>query len=87
MKIYPFGERLRDLRRKRELTQEQLAVALGVTRGQIGHLETGTRGISVPDAVKLAKALGVTLDELIPVDEHGDFVEPQDMAAASQIPA
>lgn len=77
MNDYPFGERLRQLRKERDLTQDDLAALIGVTRGQIGHLETGTRGLSAADATKLARALNVSLAELIPVDENGLFVEPQ----------
>lgn len=83
MKDYPFGERLRQLRKERDLTQDDLAALIGVTRGAIGHFETGTRGISVADAAKLAKALGVTLEELIPIGEDGLFVEPTELAIAS----
>lgn len=79
MRYYPFGDRLRELRRSKDFTQDDLAALLGVTRGQIGHWETGTRGLSVADATRLARALNVSLTELIPVDERGLFVEPQDV--------
>lgn len=79
MRNYPFGERLRELRQRSGFSRKELGTHLGVTEGQIGHLETGTRGISVADAAKLAKALGVTLEELVPLDEQGLFVEPQEV--------
>lgn len=76
MQIYPFGDRLRGLREGRGLKRSELADMLGVSEQKIGHLETGARGVSIPDAVRLAKIFGVTLDELVPVDDNGEFVMP-----------
>jgi len=37
-----------------------------IGRGTISHIETGLRGVSDLEMVLLAKALRVTLDELVP---------------------
>ena len=76
MNSYPFGERLRSLREARSLSQRELGELIGLNAGAISHYEVGRRGVSISHAAKLAKALGVTLGELVPVDEHGNFVEP-----------
>jgi transcriptional regulator with XRE-family HTH domain len=54
------------LRKKRGLTQAELAKAAGVTQGYISQLEAGTTkepGATV--AVRLAEALGVPVTELL----------------------
>jgi transcriptional regulator with XRE-family HTH domain len=75
--FYPFGTRLKELRTMRGLDRAQLADLVGVTPAAISHYENGLRGVSVPQAARLAKALGVTLNELVPLDKQGNFVEPQ----------
>ena len=40
----PFGEKMRDWRRIKGLTQQQQAKILGVSKAYISALETGTRG-------------------------------------------
>ncbi|OGT90236.1 MAG: hypothetical protein A2286_04865 [Gammaproteobacteria bacterium RIFOXYA12_FULL_61_12] len=52
-------------RNHRGLTQEQLAVAAGVTKQFIWQLENGASKCSVDTLVKLAGALRVDLDDLV----------------------
>ena len=57
------GERIKNLRKSRGMTQQQLADALGVERSSIGKYETG----SLPSAegmLKLAEYFGVSVDYL-----------------------
>ena len=61
-----FGRRLRERREKRDWTQEKLAEKSGVSAAMISHFETGTRGTASADnLVKLASALGVSIDYLL----------------------
>ncbi len=57
-------------RAKKDLTQEQLAHLVGVTRKTINTVEKGKYIPSAYLALKMAKALGVTVEELffIPAD-------------------
>ncbi len=69
-----LGVRIRLARRRAKLTQEQLAEKAGISTSFMGHVERGSRILSLETLVMLAKALGVTLDELVigkdmPVDE------------------
>lgn len=59
-----FGERLRELRTERGLTQEQLAEAAGVDRNYIGQIERGERNVALVNIVRIANALEVKPDEL-----------------------
>ena len=54
-----FGERLRELRTERGLTQEQLAEAAGVDRNYIGQIERGERNVALVNIVTIARALRV----------------------------
>ena len=57
--------RLRQLRKVKELTQEDLARKAGVTLGYIARLETGRHDPKLSTLRKLAKALGVSVAELL----------------------
>ena len=59
------GKRLRVLRLKRGLTQQELAELLGTTQSNVSGLERGTRSLTVHQVVKLAEALRTTTDELL----------------------
>lgn len=60
-----LGERIKELREQRDLSQEQLADLVGVSQSKISHCEKGVRGISFPLAIKIADALGVTTNDLV----------------------
>jgi len=62
-----FGERLAALRQARGLTQVQLADKIGSTQRAISRYETIADRAPAPVLAKLAKALGVTTDELLGV--------------------
>jgi putative transcriptional regulator len=61
-------------RAMRDLTQAELAARAGVTRRSVNAIETGRMVPSVLLGLKLARALGVTIDELFRLD--GDTAEP-----------
>jgi putative transcriptional regulator len=48
----------------KEMTQEQLAETIGVTRQTIGLIEAGKYNPSLSLCVAICKALGKTLDEI-----------------------
>lgn len=52
----PPAVRLRGLRTKEGLTQQELADALGISQGRLSELESGTRPISVAMAKRIGKA-------------------------------
>lgn len=59
-----FGGRLRDIRRKRGLSQEELAELAGVDRTYVGGVERGERNLSVLNVKKLSDALGINVKDL-----------------------
>lgn len=52
----PFGERLRELRRQRSVSQKDMAAAIGVSPAYLSALEHGRRGR--PTWVTLQKIIG-----------------------------
>lgn len=52
----PFGERIRDLRRKKGVSQKEMAAALGVSAAYLSALEHGRRG--VPTWALIQKIIG-----------------------------
>ena len=59
-----FGKRIKELRKNKKLTQEQLGELVGIDFKQIGNIETGTYFTTMPTLEKIAKALDVEIFEL-----------------------
>lgn len=59
-----FGKQVRNLRREHDWSQEDLADNSGVHRTYIGAIERGEQNVSIDNIIKLAKALGVSLEQL-----------------------
>ncbi|MGH2362050.1 MAG: helix-turn-helix domain-containing protein [bacterium] len=60
-----FGLRLRELRLRRKLSQEELADAARLDRTYVSSCERGKRNISVVNIYRLAGALRIRPDELL----------------------
>lgn len=58
------GNKLRELRKARGLSQEEVARAVGTTRQTITSIEVGKYTASLPLALRLAQYFGVTVEEL-----------------------
>ncbi len=59
-----FGQRIQELRKDRNMTQEDLAGEVGVDRSYMGFLERGEKNATLDKIGKIAKALHVDLKEL-----------------------
>jgi putative transcriptional regulator len=64
-----FKTKIKELRARYNLTQEDLAKEAGVTRQTIVYLEKGTYNPSLDLAHKVAKTLKTTIDDLFVFDE------------------
>ena len=62
--ITKFGERIRELRHKNNISQEELAELTDLHRTYIGGIERGERNVSLENIYKIAKALEISLSEL-----------------------
>ncbi|HDX9591459.1 TPA: helix-turn-helix transcriptional regulator [Bacillus pseudomycoides] len=64
--------RLRELRARYRLTQADLGVKAGVTRQTIGFIEKGDYEPSITLALKIAKALDHTVEEIFWLDNSNN---------------
>ncbi len=64
---------IRELRKKRRISQEELARALHVTRHTITSIENEKYVASLPLAYKIAKFFGLTIEEVFDFSEVGDI--------------
>ena len=68
-----MGKRIREERRKLDLTQEQLAEDVNVSHPHIGQVERGESGISLEALIAISNRLGVTVDYLL-----SDYIKNED---------
>ncbi|MFC3494014.1 helix-turn-helix domain-containing protein [Glycomyces rhizosphaerae] len=66
------GPRLRALRKEREATLADLSEQTGISVSTLSRLESGTRKPTLELLLPLAKAHGVTLDDLVDAPPTGD---------------
>jgi len=66
-----MGSRIRQLRKMRELSQEQLGDKCGITFQQIQKYEKGTNRLSFSRMVTMAHALEVSINDLVPPQYRG----------------
>ncbi len=59
-----FGKRVRTLRERLGLSQEDLADKAGIHRTYVGGVERGERNLGLKNVIRIARALGVTVSEL-----------------------
>jgi transcriptional regulator with XRE-family HTH domain len=60
-----FGNKVRDLRKERDLSQEKFADECGLHRTYIGGVERGERNPTLTTLKRIADALHISLDELL----------------------
>lgn len=63
--VTEFGERLKDLRTTRRLTQEKLAEELGISWDHLCRVERGNRSCSIDLIIEIAVYFGVSTDYLL----------------------
>lgn len=62
--LIKFGERVRDLRKERGLSQEQLAFKADLHRTYIGMIERAEKNITLINIEKIAIALETNINDL-----------------------
>ena len=64
--------KIRELRKQRKLSQEELAEAVGTTRQTITSNEVGKYIASLPLAYKIARFFGLTIEEVFDFSDLED---------------
>ena len=59
------GDRIRELREKRRITQDQLATQADISKGFLSDVENNNRNISSQSFLRIANALGTSVDYLL----------------------
>ena len=64
-----LGAKIKEYRKKENITQEQLAEMADISLSHMSNVETASVSVSLPALKLIADALGVTIDELL-VDSY-----------------
>ena len=62
-----FGQRVKELRLKQNISQEELAFRCGLSKNYISDVERGTRNISLKSIEKIADGLAIRIKELFEI--------------------
>ena len=74
-----LSQRIRHYRKTRSMTQKQLATALGCAPRYITQIEQGLKGPSLDKLVAICKWFGISLADLLPIEEQDDVVAREQM--------
>ena len=69
---FSLGERLRNLRQSRGMSQEQVAHIADITPAYLGQVERGTKNITVHTLEKVCTALNITLADFFSTAKERD---------------
>lgn len=64
-----IGKKLREAREYLELTQEQVASLMGMTRNMIVNIENNNRKVSSEELLKFSTIYGLTMEEIVSEDK------------------
>ena len=66
--IEAIGDRIKELRKSKQFTQAQVSQITGISPRLLRYYESGIRVPDVMTARRIANALGVTLDDIFPLE-------------------
>ncbi len=66
--LIKFGERVREIRKDKGLSQEELAHKADLHRTYIGMIERAEKNITLLNIEKIANALEVSIDKLLEIN-------------------
>ena len=67
-----IGNKIKQKRRELGYSQEELAEICGISASYIGHIERGSKKMSIPIAVSIAHALQLSLDYLFDASDEAN---------------
>jgi transcriptional regulator with XRE-family HTH domain len=83
------GTRIKEIREKRDLTQEQLAKKAGISKGFLSDVENDKRNIGSQGLLRIANELGASVDYLLAGRvmenvENEQIIIPQELSQAAE---
>lgn len=63
------GQRIAEARQAAKMTQERLAVVIGLGRSSVANMEAGRQSVDAVQLALIARALHVGIDALLPGDD------------------
>jgi transcriptional regulator with XRE-family HTH domain len=74
---------VREARRRRGLTQTQLAELAGTTQSAIARLESGRTSPAFDDVIRLLRLMGMDLDLMLVERDDSDWIQAQRLLGLS----
>jgi len=84
------GDRIREIREAKRLTQDQLAEKTAISKGFLSDVENGKRNVSSEYLLRIANALNASVDYLLrgttdsPAGNREPVVIPSELSAAAE---
>lgn len=69
------GQRIRQLRNAKKLSQEELALRSGINPAYLGHLERGLKCPTIDTVNKIASALDISLSDFFNFDSNSTDIK------------
>jgi transcriptional regulator with XRE-family HTH domain len=79
-----FGERVHLMRRRRKMTQKELGEAIGVSKTTIFRMESGEFSDASQQIALMARALNVSADYLLGLQDAPEPLEPEPVEKAEK---
>lgn len=84
--MFDFGSRLKELRKSKEITQKQLAIAIGASERGIQNYELNERKPTFDILINLAEYFDVTIDFLVGRSDLPDYSASEDTIPFPYLP-
>lgn len=65
MQLVEMGERIKEIRKEKNKSQEQIAKQLGIKQQQYSRYETGKRKLNAEQLITICKYLNISADYLL----------------------
>lgn len=80
-----LGERLRELREHRHLTQDELAANAKLSKGFLSDIENNKRNVGAEFLLRIATALGASVDYLLTGKEDDDMLAQEPVVVPREL--
>jgi len=70
-----LGERLKQVRKEKNLTQEQLGLLIGVQKAQISKLEKGNNSATISTVIKVFSAMKAKIKFKIELEDSTELIK------------